>query len=467
MKKWMSAVLTGMGLAFLLGGCATYHSPLMVPVRPAPHHNLEQPAVAHLRIPVVVKLPSLAEVEKRLSDFVKQDMQKSEKSLVKSLGATLWWDPMTWDFNGNSLTAHFQAHTVDAKDLEAQKAAQKSMADVQKDLHLDLSSPISWDKNMRLTAPGFQEEAEPDAGVTEEQEDKARRLLKKGTTQFHESLQQKTNELTKKAKEFWLRIQEPFRMAEDIWLQIRPNAMSVGAMQLVPDAKEPRLETVFDIEVQPNLAIGEKPRFEIVEMPPLKDYKKGPPGFHIEMPLKISFKEVNKILVDPKIGILNKAIPGGGDHKLKIDHLYIYGSGGQLVVEAGIEYQPIMNLSNEPAKLMVYLLGTPVYHEDQQTIDFPDMDFDIQTSDFLVQMAEAFEGSSIRDHLREKAVVPVGKQLDNLKVKMTELLNRPIGSHARLHTTVTGLKLKEAYVSDDGLEARVAMDGDASVDVDW
>lgn len=455
-------------LALLVGGCATTSS-LRVPIRPSPNHSLNTLPAARLRIPVVIPLPKFSDMEKHLAEAVKTDLAKAEKSMAKSLGATVWWDPMEWEFNGNSLTAHVHLHAknLPGKGLSADSGSQTLTAEAEKDLKVDLSTAIRWTKDFRLEAPDFMEGDTATASVTESDNKKAERLVRKGTSKFHEGLKQRTSDILNKAKELWVKFQEPMRMAQDIWLQIQPNLMSVGSYRLIPDPKNPRLETVFEFIGQPNVIIGEKPQVKVTEMPPLKDYVPGPEGFHIETNLKISFKEVNKLLVDPKTGILNKALPGGGNHNLKIDNLDIYGSGGQIVVEAEIEYQPILNLSSKPAQLTIYLVGTPTYHEDEQLIDFPDMDFDIKTSDFLVQMAEAFDGSAIRDALRKQAVIPIGKNLDQLKQELTKVLNRPLGGHARLKTTVTSLKMEEAFVTDYGIEGRVAMDGDASVDVDW
>ncbi len=47
------------------------------------------------------------------------------------------------------------------------------------------------------------------------------------------------------------------------------------------------------------------------------------------------------------------------------------------------------------------------------------------------------------------------------------MLNRHLGTFAQLKTTVTSLRMEEAFVSDYGIEGRVALDGDADVVVNW
>jgi len=417
---------------------------------------------------VVINLPQLSEVEKHLAEFVKEDFKKAEHSLTHSLGTTVWWDPLDWEFAGNTLTAHMHMHyKKHGPSLGIKKEAEKIAEEVEQDAKVDLASTLQWSKEWHLEAPNFDEAPEaPGNTLAAEESDvkKGERLLRKGTSKFHEGLKRSTN-IREQAREIWKELQEPIRMAEDTWLQIKTDKVSVGSYRLIPDAKSPRLETVFEIYAQPNVIIGQEPSLEKNELPPLSEYQPGPEGFHIETNLKISFHEVNKLLIDPKTGILNKALPGNGNHHLKITNISVYGSGGQLVVEAQVDYDTVLGLSGKQAQLTIYLVGTPTYHEDTQLIDFPDMDFDIQTNDFLVQMAEFIAGSSIRDELRKKAVVPVGKNLDDLQQQLTKLLNRPLGRYARLHTTITSLKMEEAFVSDYGLEGRVALDGDAGVDL--
>ncbi len=468
MKKNLSWLILFPFLILLSLGCATGPH-LRVPVRPSPQHTLNPPPPARLRIPVVINLPNLSEVEKHLADFAKEDFKKTEKSLTKSLGTTVWWDPLDWEFNGNTLTAHMHIHykkkqgSLNADVKEAEKIAEE----VEQDAKVDLASTLQWNKDWHLEAPNFDEAPEAGGNTLEPEESdskKSERLLRKGTAGFHESLKRSTN-IKDQAAEIWKQLQEPIRMASDIWLQIKTDKVSVGSYRLIPDPKTPRLETVFEVYAQPSVIIGQEPSVIKSELPPLSDYQPGPEGFHIETNLKISFHEVNKLLIDPKTGILNKALPGSGNHHLKITNISVYGSGGQIVVEAQVDYDPLLDLSGHQAQLTIYLVGTPKYHEDTQLIDFPDIDFDIQTSDFLVQMAEFIAGSGIRDALRKQAVVPVGKNLDELKDQLTKLLNRPLGPFARLHTTITSLKMEEAFVSDYGLEGRVALDGDAAVDL--
>jgi hypothetical protein len=137
-----------MGLTLGCVGCATT-SPLLVPVRPSPVHTLAPPPPARLRIPLVVSLPSVKEMEEYISDFVKEDLKKEEQSLTKKLGTEVKWEPLDWKFENNKLTAHMHVHYKNKKssqDSDDESADQE----VEKEVHSKVTSAIQWNKDWHL-----------------------------------------------------------------------------------------------------------------------------------------------------------------------------------------------------------------------------------------------------------------------------------------------------------------------------
>src|ERR1700688_3094445 len=81
-----------------LVGCATT-SPLLVPPAPSPMHSLKPPPPAKLRIPIVIILPNLQQIETHLADALKEDEKSASQELTKKFGTKVWWDPLDWKFN--------------------------------------------------------------------------------------------------------------------------------------------------------------------------------------------------------------------------------------------------------------------------------------------------------------------------------------------------------------------------------
>jgi len=442
--------------AFSAIGCAT--SSLYIPPEPSRVRSLPDPPPAKLRIPIVVILPSLKAVEAHLDEALKADAASMEQKLTKKFGTKVWWDPMDWKFEKNKMTAHLHLHYKGKKASAVDEAAQEL---VDKELHSKVGSPVQWN-GWHLEAPDFKEntvEAE-----VENEAKKGERLLRKGTGKFNEDLK-KVSDMEAKFKEVWDELQEPINMGDGVWLQVLPHHLSIGDTHLIADPKNPRMETVFELYAVPKVIIGGRPDVKKIKLPPLQNYIPGGEGFQITTNLKIKFDAVNKLLMDPKTGVANMALPGGEDYNVRLTSIRIYGSGEKIVVEAGIDYSPLMNLSKKPAHMVVYLVGTPTYNAKTQIISFPDMDFDVKSSDFLVQMAVSLDAGGIRDELRQHAVIPIGADLDKLRAELNKNLNRKIGPHLALKMDVTQLQMQEAYVSSYGIEGRVAVDGVAAVDL--
>jgi hypothetical protein len=439
-----------------LAGCATT-SPLLVPPAPSPMHSLKPPPPAKLRIPIVVILPNLKDIETHLSDALKEDAKSVSQELTKKFGTKVWWDPLDWEFNDTHMTAKMHLHYQGQPNAQAEAAEEAA----EKHLQTKVGSSLQW-KDWHVEAPDFKENTIEAEVQTEAK--KGEKLLRKGTNKFNEDLKAVSN-MEKKFKDAWEQLQEPILIGDGVWLQVFPHHLSVGDTRIIPDPKNPRMETVFELYAVPRVIIGEKPVTKKVKLPPLQDYIPGGEGFHIVTNLKIKFDQVNQLLMAPKTGIVNMALPGGEDYNVRLKSVRIYGAGEKVVVEANVDYSPLLNLSKEPAHLTVYLLGTPTYHAKTQTIDFPDMDFDIKSSDFLVQMVDFLDGDGMKAALRKNAVIPVGKDLEALRVKLDKMLNRRLGPHVALKINVTSMKMQEAFVSDYGIEGRVAIDGDGAVDL--
>lgn len=259
---------------------------------------------------------------------------------------------------------------------------------------------------------------------------------------------------------FWDAAQEPIFIDKGIWLLIRPQSISTGLTRF--DPRHPlNLRTVLEMTAYPELIFGGKPAVRKKTMPPFKLYKPGPSGFHAVSNTVISFKEADRQLEDPHFGLVNRVIPGSGDFKLRIKGIRLYGSGGQVIAQVKIEYNPLLNLGSQPARMTVYFRGVPRYDPQKELFELRRLDFDVKTGDFLMQVANWIFKSDILKVLRQKARIPIGTRLAQLTEKMNEVLNRPVGNHSRLQTQVESFRVLNAFVDKDGIQAQVSLEGKA------
>lgn len=265
-----------------------------------------------------------------------------------------------------------------------------------------------------------------------------------------------------KLPKLWDSMQEPIFIEKNIWLMIHPESLSSG-LDLANPKNPFHWWIVLEMTAHPQVVFGPEPLYTLKKLPPFGLYKPGPEGFHAVGNTTISFKEANRILADPKTGLVNYRIKGSGSYRLKIKGVKLYGAEGAVIAETHIEYYPLVNFEGTPSQMTIYFRGHPTYDPQKQTFYLNDLDFDVKTGDLLMQIADWILRSDIRNALRKKAHIPVGGKLEQLRKRMNVVLNRPVGQHANIETGITSFRILEAFVNKDGIQAQMSLDGTAQL----
>lgn len=465
----------------LLAGCRTL-SGLEVPSLPAPKRSFPPPPPAVIRVPVALDLPlQNLTGEGGMPDLSGTLPQKFSKILQYSKGQAVkaWKDPLHLEASRNSLSTLMHIHYrlgEDAVGLAARSAQKvQGLMDpggVGQEALVKMSTSLKWDPAWHLEAfhsvpgvKGLKSVGEDSRKVGEYLAQRGSDLLVQEGQVFDERLRVLTD-IEPKARDVWEQIQDPIYLDKGIWFVLQPKTVSVGPVRL--DPRHPQtVQTEFQMIAYPKILFGPKPEPPKSSLPPLMPFQKGPEGFHAVSNIFISYAEAVQLIQDFHMGIVGHVFKETGDRKLKITGLKLYGSGGKVVARVDLQYNPILNLSDKPAEMTVYLLGTLKYRPDARVFTLPDMDYDIKTSDLLVQFGDWIFRSDIRKLLRQKARIPVGPKLDGLRKTLSEALNRPLGERLDLRTDVRDFRVLEAFADNEGMKARVALNGTAALNVQW
>jgi hypothetical protein len=265
----------------------------------------------------------------------------------------------------------------------------------------------------------------------------------------------------------WAEMQVPILLDDGLWLLIRPETLSVGMMRT--DLKRASTaHTVLEMTARPEIVFGPKPFTSPRLMPALSRFKPGPGTFRAMTNTRVSYAEANQYFRDPRLKLIGMVLPGTGERKLTLEGIRLYGSGGKVIAEVKLHYNPpIINFTGKPAKLTVYLRGTPRYLPKERVFDLPDLDFDIKSNDLMLQVADWIFKSDFKNELRRIARLPIGPKMDVIKGKMNVALNRPLGRFTRLHTQVNALKVLDGFADNEGVEVQLAVQGTATMEVIW
>ena len=94
----------------------------------------------------------------------------------------------------------------------------------------------------------------------------------------------------------------------------------------------------------------------------------------------------------------------------------------------------------------------------------PDLDYDLQTSNQLVNAYAWLRSDALRTLFRERARVPDGPALDRARSLLLSALNRKIGSVMTLSASVDSVAVAGLYVTPTALVLRGEARGRAAVD---
>jgi hypothetical protein len=268
-------------------------------------------------------------------------------------------------------------------------------------------------------------------------------------------------------REIWDKMQEPIFLEKDTWLLIRPATAAVGMVR-TDLKKESTLHTEMEMTAEPEIIFGEKPLVAYLKMPPLHRFVPGPGIFQAMSNTRISYKEATQYLLDPRLKLIGMVFPHTGDRKLTLKGFRFSGAGGRVRVAVQLTYIPmVINFGGQPADLTLYLRGTPRYLPKQRMFDFPDLDYDIKSTDWVVQIADWLNKSDFTNQLRKSVRIPIGPKMDDFKAKINKVLNRDLSRFTHLNTQVNSLKVLGAFADDEGIEVRLSIMGTASLEVIW
>ncbi|SRR5665213_476436 len=273
--------------------------------------------------------------------------------------------------------------------------------------------------------------------------------------------------LKSKLKLLWDKMARPIYLDKGLWLLVHPETVSIGHRRVMLNGAS-TVQPVLEMFAAPELVWGDEPELAPLPIPPLARFLREPAFFEAITNVHMDFEEVNRYLADPRMKIKNTVLPGTGNQKLVVEGIRLYGSGGKVIVEVNLNYNPlIVNFSGKPAHLTLYLRGTPRYLPDENVFDLPDLEYDVQSSDLMLRVASWLFNSDFKNQLRRIIKFPAGQKMDILKVKINKALNRRFSPSLRLITRVISFRVLDGYADNEGIEMRISLKGTSILSVDW
>ena len=256
-------------------------------------------------------------------------------------------------------------------------------------------------------------------------------------------------DLTPRVRQWWGMLSRPIRLTDGVWLLLNPERLAMGRVVgrghivTVPVtlAARPRIVTSVDT-----------PRVDTTALPPLgRDTVAD--GFHILMDGLIDYTAASRAVAHA------------------IDHKQVTEAGRTVTVDTAIVRPAprgrlaLVVVFSGDARGQLHFIGTPVFDAKRGEITVPDLDYNLDTDNQLINTYSWIRSDALRTAMREKAQVPVAEALARGKELLLKGLNRQVGQVMTLSATVDSVAVKGLYVTRAGLVVRGEASGRAGVSV--
>jgi hypothetical protein len=247
-----------------------------------------------------------------------------------------------------------------------------------------------------------------------------------------------------KVEQWWMKLQEPIRLTDSLWLVFRPETIRSGPAHGLGDS----LEIELAMRARPGIMMGRRPPLAPVALPSL-DTGSVSPGLDLVVDALADYQAVSAFL-QSELGGTEVRRAG---RTVRLDSLRVFGvGGGRLALEV---------LTSGDVVSRLFLTGTPSLVPTTGQFSIPDLDYDVRTRSVLFATLSWLGTKPMRDLLRERASWPATPAVEWLADRLREGLNRNLSDELRVSGEVTGLRILGIHALRDLLLIRVSATGDA------
>ncbi|TVP78335.1 MAG: DUF4403 family protein [Gemmatimonadales bacterium] len=255
-------------------------------------------------------------------------------------------------------------------------------------------------------------------------------------------------DLASRLQDVWDRIGEPVELTDDVWLQIRPEAVVHGGTR----GEGTTLRLDVGMRARPRIVLGPRPEHEPSSLPSLETGSV-PDTARIHMEGHLHHQETSRLLGRELEG---ESLELGGN-LLRIRDVEVLGIGaGRIALEISFE---------GAARGRIYLVGRPELDREARVIRVPDLDFDLQTRNVLAGGLAWIARDELVRLLREQAVIPLGEVTDLLREQFRRGLDRELADGVAVRGEPGDIELESIVALRDRILLRASAGARARLEV--
>jgi len=278
----------------------------------------------------------------------------------------------------------------------------------------------------------------------------AERVLINSSKKVTDAIDKQVNEsfaLKEYAAQAWNILQEPILVSEDYNSRFKftPTGLAISPFKT---KKDTIISTLF-VQGNTQVGVGEKTNFTAnTPLLPLqiKDFDKGG-KFSMNLISEIPFEEAEKVALKNFKG----EEYGFGKKKVIIEDIQLEKAGKNMLIRAKTkgDYKGWLNLK-----------GIPAYNKKKNHIEIKDIEFSLDTKNFLMKSAKWLFNGLIVNKLEGSLVYPLEEDLAFIEAEIQkQLSDYKIQEGISLNGAVKKLEVKEAFLKDESIMLGVNLEG--------
>lgn len=247
----------------------------------------------------------------------------------------------------------------------------------------------------------------------------------------------------------WQEVQAPFLVSEEYktWVRIEPKSLLMTPIS----TRNKTVSTTIGMRGYASAFVGSKPKPGQRKLPGLTVKKQLDNQFKVYLQSKISRSYA---IQKAKENFLNQTFRNGR-YKVKVIDLNLYGSGKKIVVAAKLEG----SLNGT-----VFLSGVPAYDPKQKSIVIDDLNFNLDTRNKLIKVANWMFHKKILRNIKEAIQVPMKETLNETKKEAQKMLkNYKVTDGVTLKGTLEDLYIDKIFMTPESIVTWVLASGKMSV----
>lgn len=250
----------------------------------------------------------------------------------------------------------------------------------------------------------------------------------------------------------WNSLQDPTLLSAEynMWIKTTPLGISMTPLHSEND----QIRGKIAVRCNNDVSFGEKPTFrQNSDLPPLELVDDAPDEFQVRIATDVPFSEAERLAKNMIVGQSFES----GKYKSTVENVRIWGSGEKLVVNA---------LLSGSFKGNIYFIGKPEFNAAKNQIEMKDLDFHLDTKNFLHKSAAWLFKGTIRKKMADAMIFPIDENLKELRTSVqATLTNYQLAPGAVLNGNLEELTVEKTFTTPNSIRVNLFSKGKLAVDV--